>query len=1076
MIKVNFDRPDVEKILGTLKDFQRATVEHAFQRLYVDDPCAHRLLIADEVGLGKTMVARGLIARAIDRLWDSVDRIDIVYVCSNADIARQNVNRMNITGRRDFGIASRITMLPLEVNELQKRPLNFVSFTPSTSFDLKSAGGRVDERALLYFLIKRAWGCEGTGPKNLMQGYAGTERFRQYLKGFEEDRIDESLAAAFKADLKRAATNDPGLRDRFDDLCQRFRYDRSVPAADRRQQNALIGELRGILARTCIESLQPDIVILDEFQRFKHLLTGESEAAQLAKALFNYSDSQGRARVVLLSATPYKMYTLSDENDTDDHYADFLLTLRFLQQDEAVTARVDELLREFRRMLTMIGVHDRARVIALKGEIEALLRKVVVRTEKLSATADRSGMLKEHSPRDLRVEARDLLSYRRMQVIARLLEREETLEYWKSAPFLLNFMDHYQLKAAFKTAVENAPDILLPACVNSGETFLARGVLHRAAPLDPPHTRLRWLMERVMGGNEFMLLWVPPSLPYHRLAEHFEAARTKGLTKHLLFSVWKVVPKTIAALVSYEAERRILSPDDPKTSLSDARLNTVGMLRFARSEDRLVGMPLLTLLYPSVVLARAGDPLGEAGNGDAHLSVEALVESVERRIVSLLEPLIIERANSSRVPDEAWYWAAPLLLDDREGLAQEWLNRPSVSSLWRYGPTRDVDSADEDDGSAWSEHVARSREVLNKREKLGTPPADLARVIALVAIASPAVTALRALVRGTSEAIVDPAVRDAAGSIAFGFRSLFNLPEATAIVRSFHPGEPYWLRVLEYAAGGGLQAVLDEYFHVLRESEGLSGSDAASAASGIAKVAVRALELRTAAVGVDEIRINEARGRITIEPRRMRAHFAARFGGEEEAEVGKTRTRSDHVREAFNSPFWPFVLASTSVGQEGLDFHQYCHAVVHWNLPANPVDLEQREGRVHRYKGHAVRKNLATHLGMVATLGGDPWSELFAAAKRARRSGATDLFPFWIYPIENGARIERHVPMLPLSKEIEKLSALKRALAVYRMVFGQPRQEELVEFLQRNVPEDQIPNLMQELRIDLSPEMRTSQE
>ncbi len=51
-------------------------------------------------------------------------------------------------------------------------------------------------------------------------------------------------------------------------------------------------------------------------------------------------------------------------------------------------------------------------------------------------------------------------------------------------------------------------------------------------------------------------------------------------------------------------------------------------------------------------------------------------------------------------------------------------------------------------------------------------------------------------------------------------------------------------------------------------------------------------------------------------------------------------------------------LATTSVGQEGLDFHLYSHAILHWNLPSNPVDLEQREGRVHRFKGHAVRKNL----------------------------------------------------------------------------------------------------------------------
>src|SRR5437879_8164127 len=106
----------------------------------------------------------------------------------------------------------------------------------------------------------------------------------------------------------------------------------------------------------------------------------------------------------------------------------------------------------------------------------------------------------------------------------------------------------------------------------------------------------------------------------------------------------------------------------------------------------------------------------------------------------------------------------------------------------------------------------------------------------------------------------------------------------------------------------------------------------------------------------------------------------------DEATDGDTRTREDLVRAAFNSPFRPFVLASTSVGQEGLDFHPYCHAVVHWNVPSNPVDLEQREGRVHRYKGHAVRKNVARKHGAVVLAAGhgpDPWARMFAAAQAA---------------------------------------------------------------------------------------------
>lgn len=66
---------------------------------------------------------------------------------------------------------------------------------------------------------------------------------------------------------------------------------------------------------------------------------------------------------------------------------------------------------------------------------------------------------------------------------------------------------------------------------------------------------------------------------------------------------------------------------------------------------------------------------------------------------------------------------------------------------------------------------------------------------------------------------------------------------------------------------------------------------------------------------------------------------------------------------------------------------------MHWNLPSNPVDLEQREGRVHRYKGHAVRKNLARRYGLGALTdpAHDPWEILFERARRERDPGASDL-------------------------------------------------------------------------------------
>ena len=239
----------------------------------------------------------------------------------------------------------------------------------------------------------------------------------------------------------------------------------------------------------------------------------------------------------------------------------------------------------------------------------------------------------------------------------------------------------------------------------------------------------------------------------------------------------------------------------------------------------------------------------------------------------------------------------------------------------------------------------------------------------------------------------------------------------------------------------------------------------------VASVMRFAIQLRTASLKVDDIRVNTTSESIGLEQFRLRSHYAQRFG-DIHGDNDQTLARKGAVREAFNSPFWPFVLITTSVGQEGLDFHQYCHAIVHWNLPANPVDLEQREGRVHRYKGHAIRKNVAHDFGGVITLkdSNDPWQDIFTAANQNSKS---DLVPYWIYP-ENGdsdtrAYIQRYVPILPLSRDAHRLVSLRKALTVYRMVFGQNRQEDLVAYLLNRLTHEEIDLLMSQLQIDLQP-------
>jgi len=64
---------------------------------------------------------------------------------------------------------------------------------------------------------------------------------------------------------------------------------------------------------------------------------------------------------------------------------------------------------------------------------------------------------------------------------------------------------------------------------------------------------------------------------------------------------------------------------------------------------------------------------------------------------------------------------------------------------------------------------------------------------------------------------------------------------------------------------------------------------------------------------------------------------------------------------------------------------------------------------------------------------------------------------------------ERHVPVLPFCKEAVALPRLRKTLAAYCLAFGQPRQEELIEFLGADRSDAEFLLLASRLRIDLSP-------
>lgn len=1086
MKKAN-DKPDTNRALRVLKDFQLRTVEYAFRRLYTDKDCTPRFLVADEVGLGKTLVARGLIAKMVDALWDRGGRIDVIYICSNADIARQNIARLYLAEDYDFTPPDRLTLLPLHLHEMAHgRRMNFVALTPGTSFDLRSRSGTAKERALLHRALRDKWEFRGRSSCNVFSGYMNPANFYPWCTWMDSQRIDAQVLDAFTKrvdafDESEREAGRPTLQQQFEVLCQIYSRSNSRGTRDTSvMREHFVGELRQLMARACLEWLEPDLIIMDEFQRFKHLMDPKNPAGELARDLFDYTDdvTHASARVVLLSATPYKMYTLHREEEGENHYSDFLDTLSFLLKDASKTARIEELLDAYAKGLHRLQSEGTGPLLQIKTDLEVILRRVMVRTERMARSTDRNGMLKQITPSLPSPEVSDIRHYLAHARISRQLDGGSVMDYWKSAPYLLSFMEDYRLKNLFKqrTGAETDP-IVRKALLDAPGTLISHRDLKRYRTIDPRNARLRGLLHDTVALGTWKLLWIPPALPYYGLFNEYSQPGTATFTKRLIFSCWHVVPKMIAAMVSYEAERQcaLLHDNSAKNTPAERKKRTP-LLRFNVSDGRLTGMPVLGLIYPAAVLSVATDPLGLSrgctAGGSSAPDFGGVFAAARSRVADLVASITVKPKPSGPV-DEDWYWAAPLIFDLTR-LPEEtrlWFDQETLAADWA-GEERDDDG---DRENRWHDHVAKARKFVRDFSSgelaLGRPPDDLIDVLTWIGIAGPATCSWRSL--GRLGCAADPALaRNLAGQMAHAFLKLFNLPESMSMIRGSRGGdgarEPYWVQVLYYSAGGCLQAVLDEYIHILRESLGRVDAAADKTLKDIAEAVEKALKLRTSRVGYDHVFV-KPRHHLRVMPQSMRVRFAMRFG-KLDAEDGGEPTREDHVRAAFNSPFWPFVLATTSIGQEGLDFHQYCHAVVHWNLPSNPVDLEQREGRVHRYKGHAVRKNVAKRYGLLTGNEPDVWSALFRQARKDCSAGANEIEPFWVFPIEGGAYIERHVPILPTSSEELQLIDLKRSVSLYRLAFGQLRQEDLVEFLKGLLlNEADIVRVSGQLLMDLEP-------
>lgn len=958
----------------TLERFQENTVEVAVEAL-TRKGGSHRFLIADEVGLGKTVSAKAIAAELQRRKGGS---LNVVYVCPNLDIASQNLAKLTALQPDWPSPEDRLSLVLREKPSRHGTSFRIYSYTPDTSLPGWKPGqrtGRMAERDLVGSLLRVV------APK-----------LWRALRLIDRERDDAGERRWFSENLALAPTH---LRGRFEAALRELTGLANSPLDSGLQERLrtwkgsvpeLILRCRAALALVALRdpTCRPDILILDEFHRYADLVMPAAEPPLDPLALERHfvqrtlvdaliGDGTAGPALLLLSATPYRLQRLDRSELPGGRYEQFIQLVRFLHgnvgAEESETARMAIGAHHLALSRRDDALTALAEVAEAKSALETVLRPVIARTERATAI---SGELFDRCDNPSQIEASDLVTFRHLaRAVARRRGalRSWVQPLWSSVPYPAETLFQYQICKALGSDLPSAT-------IAAGRDR-------------PAHPQLRSLVDPLgstastLSLDALSLPWLAPTRPWWTLGGRWADLKAEGRLrgKALLFSRYRGTPAAVATWLSGEVERRA----GPSKVMGKAKAQTY--LR----PDAKAPWPLIALFMPWPTLSGAFEParaeglkLGEVRRR-ACKDLEAWLEGKGIKVAPAVGP--------TRKP-----WRLAFDLEDLLGNSDQ-----VIGALWQLGK------------------LVKPRAWRRKDLQRTVSKAEL-RSLAEWMLGAPGMIVARTLRRhpGDPESASD-LLPDA---FRFCWRQLRpHLGQryfATTVLgtrrRKIAGGYPEALRcaLLE----GGLEATLDEHIAVTRLIGDVEPLDV----------------LIQSFVG----RPGRVQRRTTRGTRPARVHAAAPYlGAERRSQGSKTskKLRSDTLRKGFNSPFWPHVLATTSIGQEGLDFHVWCDRIIHWDLPRDPVDFEQREGRVSRYASLGVRRALAEKYGPGEL---PPWSSpfqaVFDAARAAKKEGLG--LERWWSPVD-------HQPVsvtfsLPFSRGDVKLKHLREELVKYRLALGQP--------------------------------------
>jgi hypothetical protein len=919
------------------------------------------------------------------------------------NIVRQNVANLGVHEKLDVSesrlsmqhliIAQKDSKIKAEARKHDQMPELLIPLTPATSFSQQGSGtGNMPERALIYavlFCLDEFKPYKSELMEILKGRYVSSDSGSWIYYANKYTSAVKELGNSYINDIRENLYTHsayPVLRDGLLELIQE-------QCAWCDKHRAVINGFRRLFADISLSMLQPDLIVMDEFQRFSSLLdyNDDSEQSAIVKKFFEQKGGQ-EPLILLLSATPYKPFsTLEELNEynADTHYEDFnrLMDFMFTNGNEFRT-----LWSDYSHKLSLLSGDTFDLILASKQRAEDKMYEAMCRTERLN-----EGLISTRKVQEVPISNDDILSYCEMQRIVSACKEADSrstklrfawnnipMEYVKSSPYLLSFMDSYELKkqiaAVYGGGFKGLPN------PPSERVLLRENEVLNYHKLPMRNARLQYLRDMLLdkNGEAARLLWVPTSRPYYTTNAENPFVKYRDFSKVLVFSAWEMVPRMVSVMMTYEAERAAIFSKYKKAGYR----SSTGANRLKKDAQEI-------LTYPSKYLSALYIPKDWFGK-----PIYSIKSAIKRQISEKLKGIqLSQHRNYAKILETL-----------------RWLD--------------------------------------NQSDQIPVEiPQNTADILTDMAIASPGVCLYRIL--GDEEM---------SKTVARGFATIFNRRISGYIIDKiqdkYHSDEFYLDGVMDYCVLGNLQAVLDEYAYMICPT--LDDKE---------KIAET---MTSAFISNSNLRVDTDRsfGKANEEKFAMGISYAVPFAKQKAGLNEKDEKRSNNIRVAFNSPFYPFVVASTSVGQEGLDFHWYCRKIVHWNLPSNPQDLEQREGRINRFNCLAVRRNLS-HFDNESF----GWAELFMNA-RARvveefANKYTGMVPNWCLPTEwikqheaNIEWIERIVPQYPMSSDIERYNRLIDVLSLYRLTMGQPRQEELLDMLKgQDLTQEQI----SELLFNLSP-------